>query len=58
MPKYSESAHRALQVLFERKVADYCLARGFVRPETIQKRLSWNYSGFSVYIDTQIDYNP
>ena len=56
MPKYSETAHRAIQTLFESKVADYCLARGFVRPETIQKRLTWQYSGFSVYIDTQIDY--
>jgi len=51
MPKYSEQARRALQAVFEQKVANYCLARGFVRPETIQKRLTWQYSGFSVWLN-------
>lgn len=56
MPKYNSTSKKYLQKLFESKVARYSIKKGFIREETIKQRLSWRYSGFSVYVDTPIDY--
>jgi len=37
-------------------VADFCINEGYVQKEFMKKILGWRYTGFSVYMETRIDY--
>ena len=56
MPKYSEVACKYLKTLWEKAVGDFCIAEGYVQKEFMKKILGWRYTGFSVYMETRIDY--
>jgi len=56
MPKYNEGAYIYLKALWEKAVANFCVKEGFVTKAFVDKLLSWRHTGFSVYMDTRIDY--
>jgi hypothetical protein len=56
MPRYKKEGKACLQKLFEKKVIDYCLKNNLIRPENAKRILSQRYTGFSVYVDTEIQY--
>ena len=56
MPRYTEGAKRYFQKLFEQKVIDYCLDKGYTKLDNIIRILNQRYTGFSVYIDTVIHF--
>ena len=56
MPSLGEKARICLQKLFEKKVIGYLLKYKLCREKTIKMLLSWKHSGFSVYIDTRVNY--
>ncbi len=56
MPHCGENAREYLQKIFEKKVAEYCIAKGFIRKKTIIDRLGWKNTGFSVYMESVIEF--
>jgi len=56
MPRYNEGASIYLKSLWEKKVAGYCIEKGFITKEMISKILWWRHTGFSVFYETRIDY--
>lgn len=57
MPRYRREAKACLQKLFEKEVITFCLKNSFIRPENARRILSQRYTGFSVYVDTEIRYS-
>ncbi len=56
MPRYDYRARKYLKTLWENKVARYCVDAGFVQEKTMIKMLNWDYTGFSVYSETRMEY--
>ena len=59
MPRYSDKAKQCLQKIFEKKVEDYCLENKMATKDNMYRIMhQQRYTGFSVYIDTDIYYTP
>jgi len=54
MPNLDEGARIFLKSLWERNVARYCISKGYVTRDLMNKVLSWDYTGFSVFASTRI----
>ena len=59
MPKYTDKAKQYLQRIFENKIVDYCLVNKMATKDNMYRIMhEQRYTGFSVYIDTDIYYTP
>ena len=56
MPPYSEGSQIYFKSLWEMAVARYVIGKGFITEGLMMKMLHWDYTGFSVYTETRIDY--
>ncbi len=56
MPAYSDKARKYLQMLFEKKVCRFVLENNLATAENINRILKQEHTGFSVYIDTRINF--
>lgn len=56
MPSYSDKARKYLQILFEKNVCLFALQNNLTTAENIKRILKQEHTGFSVYIDTRINF--
>jgi hypothetical protein len=56
MPHYGAKAKLYMKTLWEKKICEYCVMKGFVTKYFVNKLLWQRHTGFSVYAETKIDY--